>query len=247
MIREGEESKCRDELAPPDTRVAVPDTEGSFQVFDIRERDFKSYVASICEIVGSALSAGGVPSPLIAMREVLENLVHAVPCSASVVLNPVFSCISVCDTGPGMERTDIAFELGFSTADSRHRGIIRGVGIGLNIALEELRSLGGDLLLDSTPGRGTFVRLVISHQPSTRTLSHASLDLSTRQNNILFLLSEGMLMGPSQISSELNIGVGTAHRDLVRLQELGLVEVNKNGKRFLSAAGKSYLQRLLSL
>ncbi len=247
VASESEERKRHPALKPPATRIAVPDLGGGYRVLDVHDRDFESFVLGVSDILSTRLSAGGVPFPSVALREVLENLVHAVPCSASVVLDPTLSFISVCDNGPGMERADIALELGFTTADQRHREIIRGVGIGLNIALEELRSLGGELLLDSLPGRGTFVRLVVSPLSKGRGLSDAVLELTPRQNNILFLLSEGTVMGPSQISSELGIGLGTAHRELVRLQELGLVGVEKNGKRFLSTAGKSYLQRLLSL
>ncbi|MBC7229859.1 MAG: HTH domain-containing protein [Actinobacteria bacterium] len=234
-------------FSPPPTRVAVPDGDGGFEVVEVVESDFFSLTGRVSDLLKKELEAAQSPFPATALREVMENLVHAVPCTASVVLDPLYSSISICDTGPGMERTDIAFELGFTTADERLRQVIRGVGIGLNLALEELRSLGGDLLLDSLPGKGTFARLILSPTPTINPATREEVSLSQRQNNILFLLSEGDQLGPSLISSELNISLGTAHRDLVKLQEMGLVGVTKNGKRFLSNAGKSYLQRLLSL
>ncbi|NPV59769.1 MAG: HTH domain-containing protein [Actinobacteria bacterium] len=206
-----------------------------------------SFVSHVSGLVEENVSSSGIPFPSLAIREVLENLVHAIPCNASVVVDPSYGAISVCDTGTGIDRTDIAFEMGFTTANDLQRRIIRGVGIGLNLALEELRSLGGDLVLDSMPGKATFARLILSPSSSHHVGGVDVYNLSQRQNNILFLLSEGVLMGPSQISSELNVSVGTAHRELVRLQELGLVDITSTGKRFLSVAGKSYLQRLLSL
>lgn len=233
-------------LTPPPTRVALPDGEGGFIIHSVAENDFSSFVSRVSGLVEEEVFSSGTPFPSLAMREVLENLVHAVPCNASVVVDPAYNAISVCDTGAGIDRTDIALQLGFTTANDLQRSIIRGVGLGLNLALEELRSLGGDLVLDSLPGKATFARLVLSLSPR-HDESAAAFGLSQRQNNILFLLSEGVLMGPSQISSELNVSVGTAHRELVRLQGLGLVDTTPNGKRFLSIAGKSYLQRLLSL
>ncbi|MEW6555534.1 MAG: ATP-binding protein [Actinomycetota bacterium] len=237
---------------PPPTRVAIPDDDGTFEILDVGGGDFLEFARGLTELISGALRDRGLEVPGVALREVTDNLVHALPCSVSVVLDPPGGSIYLSDTGPGISRLDLAFGLGYSTAREEHRALIRGVGIGLHLAREDLRSRGGDLLVYSDPGNGTYIRMVLSGAaPPSAWEDDAgdpgSLRLTQRQNNILFLLSEGESLGPSQVSSELNIGVSTAHRDLVKLQDFGLILVNSSGKRFLSDAGRSYLQSLLSL
>lgn len=231
----------------PHTRVAIPRDEGSYEIVEVSGSDFPDYTKRLLGLLSSVLRERGYAVPESAMREVIDNLVHAIPCAVSVVLDPRAGNIYLSDTGPGIARLDLAFEPGYSTADESCRRHIRGVGIGLRIAREEMRSLGGDLIVFSDAGTGTYVQLVSAAAASPSWEDGVSQRLTQRQNNILFLLSEGESLGPSQVSAELNIGVSTAHRDLVKLQEYGLITSNSSGKRFLSETGRSYLQSLLSL
>lgn len=244
----GKSTQSRD-LLPPHTRIAIPGERADYDVIDVEEESFPDYVSRTTELVTGALRGGGVAVPAVALREVIDNLVHAAPCSASMVIDPQLNNIFISDTGPGISRLDLVFELGYSTATPLHRSYIRGVGIGLYLAREDVRSRGGDLRIEADAGKGTFVQISLAGtSPLPGWAGDACvLTLSQRQNNILFLLSEGESLGPSRVSAELNIGVSTAHRDLVKLQELGLIYVNANGKRFLSDVGRSYLQSLLSL
>ncbi|RJP33038.1 MAG: ATP-binding protein [Actinobacteria bacterium] len=237
------------ELLPPHTRVALPDVEGSFVVVDVEGGSFSDYASKLSALIVQALLDRDIIAPLVALQEIVDNLVHALPCSVSVVLDPQHKNLFISDTGPGIHRLDLAFDLGYSTARELHRSYIRGVGIGLFLAREDLRSLGGELRLESDPGRGTYAHLAFSAAPPSPGWAGGAgaFHLTQRQNNILFLLSEGESLGPSQVSSELNTGVSTAHRDLIKLQDLGLIYSNSSGKRFLSELGRSYLQSLLSL
>jgi anti-sigma regulatory factor (Ser/Thr protein kinase) len=236
-------------LSLPHTRVALPGEDGLFEVFDVGGEDFTDYAVNLTELISQALRDRGAVVPEVALREIVDNLIHALPCSVSVVLDPGLVNVYLSDTGPGISRPDLAFELGYSTASRVHRSYIRGVGVGLHLAREDMRSHGGELLIESDPGAGTYVQLSLSvtAPPPGWVEGDGAFRLTQRQNNILFLLSEGESLGPSQVSSELNIGVSTAHRDLVKLQEYGLIYVNQAGKRFLSESGRSYLQSLLSL
>ena len=237
------------DLRLPHTRVAIPDEEGHYDILEVTGEDFPAYADNLTALVEKALRSRDAAVPFLALREIVDNLIHALPCSVSVALDPQANNIFVSDTGPGIARLDLAFELGYSTAGQPHRSFIRGVGLGLYLAREELRSLGGELRIESDPGAGTYVHLCLSGPlpPQSGDEDEGSLRLTQRQNNILFLLSEGESLGPSQVSSELNIGVSTAHRDLVKLQEFRLIYVGPTGKRFLSEVGRSYLQSLLSL
>lgn len=249
MLDAAAESAHAQAITPPHTRIAIPGEDASYSVLDIEEVSFSGFVARTIDIVATTLNADGKAVPETALREVLENLVHAVPCSASIVLGPMLDSIFISDTGPGISRPDLAFELGYSTATEIHRSYIRGVGIGLYLAREDILSFGGELRIESGAGQGTFVLISLSSPSPTPPYAEGvgGLALTQRQNNILFLLSEGESLGPSRISDELNIGVSTAHRDLVKLQEVGLICSSINGKRFLSDMGRSYLQSLLSL
>jgi hypothetical protein len=230
--------------------VALPVDDREYTVMDLSTSSFKEFAAKAVDLVSEAMHDMGAKIPVVALREVIDNLIHAVPCSASIVLAHGGENIFVCDNGPGISRLDLAFEPGYSTATSRQRSYIRGVGLGLPLARDDLHSLGGYIRVESGPGEGTYVNLSLSggapeatpFNPDTQ-----SLLLTQRQNNILFLLSEGEALGPSGVASELGIGLSTAYRDLIKLQDMGLVEVISNGKRFLSELGRSYLQSLLSL
>ncbi len=248
MASPGAKESGAEALVPPHTRVAVLGEDGSFRIVDVGGDSFPDYAGDLAALIAQELSGSGSAVPLVTLQEVIDNLVHAVPCSASVVIDAHNKTFFVSDNGPGIRRMDLAFELGYSTATDFHRSYIRGVGIGLFLAREEVRSLGGELRIDSGPGEGTYAQVSLAPSPSSPVWAGSdAFRLTQRQNNVLFLLSEGESLGPSRVSSELNIGVSTAHRDLVKLQEIGLIYVDSTGKRFLSELGRSYLQGLLSL
>lgn len=62
-----------------------------------------------------------------------------------------------------------------------------------------------------------------------------------RHKRILLLLGDADSVGPSSVASDLNISLSTAYRDLVSLEEYGLVECLEGGKRKLTTKGISFL------
>jgi anti-sigma regulatory factor (Ser/Thr protein kinase) len=62
-----------------------------------------------------------------------------------------------------------------------------------------------------------------------------------RHKKILLLLADSESAGPSSVASDLNISLSTAYRDLVALEEYGLVECIEGGKRKLTTKGISFL------
>jgi len=69
--------------------------------------------------------------------------------------------------------------------------------------------------------------------------------LSVRQKNVLALVLESGLAGPSLVSKELGVGISTAYRDLAMLEEVGLI-ASEAGKRTLTPEGLSYLGDLMN-
>ncbi len=234
-------------IVPPRTRVALPEGNG-FAIHEPSFKDFPDFRKGVTDLVLEALDEAGTPSPAVALQEIVDNLVHAVPCTATIVVDPSFNRIYVSDTGPGITRLDLALEPGYSTATEEQRALIRGVGLGFYLAQKNLEDLGGALRVSSEPGVGTYICMTLAPEITSPRMSHEVPDnLTYRQNNILFLLSELEKIGPSGVASELGISLSTAYRELIKLERLGLVESLPDGKRFLSDTGKSYLQSLLSL
>ncbi len=238
-------------LKPPHTRVAILDG-GGFSIQDVVSGDFHEFRERVAELVLGALSGHTFNPPETALREILDNLVHAVPCSASVVVDPSLERVYISDTGPGIIHPDLAMEPGYTTATEVHRSVIRGVGLGFYLARKEVEEIGGELRVFSHPGQGTYVsicfngRIAAPPHPDVG-MPFTGEGLSHRQNNILFLLTEEEFVGPSRVAAELGISISTAHRELTKLERMGFIDRSSDGKRFLSGRGRSYLQSILSL
>jgi hypothetical protein len=69
--------------------------------------------------------------------------------------------------------------------------------------------------------------------------------LSARQQQVLALVLETGLAGPSLVSRELGVGISTAYRDLATLEDVGLI-ASESGKRTLTPQGLSFLGDLLN-
>ncbi|MHB8779977.1 MAG: ATP-binding protein [Candidatus Geothermincolia bacterium] len=219
---------------------------------DIMHADLAAFVE---ESVGVLADASGVPpssSIRTSLREVLENIIHTTSRHLSlVVLLGERLRFVVSDAGPGIPDKERAALPGYSTASDTARGYIRGVGLGLYRARELAELGGGQLALYDNLDGGTTVELTLAAaEPPARPergSEERGVAVSRRQNDVLFLLTEMGEAGPRLIANELKIGLSTAHRELVLLENKGFVVVSESGKRSLSARGRAYLQNLLSL
>jgi len=224
---------------------------------DIRNPDLAAFVIDLCGKLEDSCGASLEEGVLEAVAELAENLIHTTQRAMAVLvvqgdkLNLVFS-----DNGPGIYDKDLALQPGFTTATEEMRRRIKGVGLGLYRAADFVRAAGGELVLADNLNGGTVVRLELplarsaerSRAAASRSRqAQSDPDLSRRQNDVLFLLTEMGEAGPRLIASELRISISTAHRELLFLEKAGLIGASKSGKRFLTAAGRGYLQNLLSL
>jgi signal transduction histidine kinase len=120
----------------------------------------------------------GLPD-LVADRELLKNCllnlminaVDAMPSGGTLEMSvgrghngdrPKGVEVSVIDTGLGMTpaQVDAAFEPYFSTKDT-------GLGLGLALTRKIVEDHGGEITLDSTPGRGTVARIFLPETVAT--------------------------------------------------------------------------------
>ena len=100
---------------------------------------------------------GGVPGG--AIREVVDNLVHAGLAGAVVTILDGGDTVRVSDRGPGIPDKDRARAPGFTAAGPREQALVRGVGAGLAIASDLMAQANGTMEIDDNLGRGTVVTL----------------------------------------------------------------------------------------
>jgi DNA-binding MarR family transcriptional regulator len=282
-----------------EVRIAVYDSLSTVpRIVDVRGRDCAELLNELASKTYSFAHEKGGRLPYVAIKEIVENLLHADFQDAVISVLPDGNTIRVSDQGPGIIEKEKAFLPGFTTATTEMRKIIRGVGSGLPIVRDSMRAIGGSVSIEDNLKRGCVVTLSslstsddtparvssgVSEKPSggEKAPGHAfhpphpegfrdlwkaagdtensftemdrekgvleKLDevLSERQRKVFRVLAEKGEAGPSTIVKELEISLSTAYRDLVSLEEHGLVEpADGSGKRRLTPRGMTYLARL---
>lgn len=189
-----------------------------------------------------ARAASACALPPLAVREVIENLVHADFEGACVSAFDGGSRLRVSDCGPGIPDKERALEPGFSTACDRARGVVRGVGSGLPIASAVMASVGGTLEIDDNLRGGTVVTL--SGPGPNVAPAHGAPAVPEGARRLLALLLEIAPAAPAALAKELSIPLGECGRDLVFLEHRGLVARGPDGERTLTPAGVDLLTTL---
>jgi len=292
---QGDHLTQRKRQSEREVRIAVYDSLSTVpRIVDVRGKDFSELLNELASKTYSFAHEKGGQLPYVAIKEVVENLLHADFQDAVISILPDGNTIRVSDQGPGILEKEKAFLPGFTTATTEMRKIIRGVGSGLPIVRDSMRAIGGFVSIEDNLKRGCVVTLSsfsrppesvsgAPERPSTvekvaepglrearpepsaaprkgvvdegAAVSDARdekglferLDatLSDRQRKVFRVLAEKGEAGPSTIVKELDISLSTAYRDLVSLEEHGLVEpADGSGKRRLTARGMTYLARL---
>lgn len=129
--------------------------------------DCLSYVNLVTQKVSGAAAANGGNMPEVAVREIVENLLHAEFRGATISVYPGGNRILVADQGPGIPDKEAAIRPGFSTSNTEMRRFIKGVGSGLTVAREALEALGGSLVIEDNLHGGTVVTLTVPLAEST--------------------------------------------------------------------------------
>ncbi|WP_273844860.1 ATP-binding protein [Rubrobacter calidifluminis] len=198
--------------------------------------------------------AGGFPEE--ALREILENLIHADYRGVVVSILDGGRTVRVSDRGPGIRDKVRAMEFGFSGASPEALRHIRGVGAGLGIAREAAVRAGGKIEIEDNIGTGTVVTISTKKEEGSRSKEKPSrprypdavpkINLSERQQKTLLTVMEEGEAGPSTVAEVLEVSVSTAYRDLSVLEEQGLLLCEESGKRVISPLGRDLVQAIVS-
>ena len=200
--------------------------------------------------------------PEEAVREVVENLIHAGYRGVVISVLNNGSVVRVSDKGPGIESKSRAMEFGFSGATTEALQRIRGVGAGLGIAKAAAERVGGTVTIEDNIGGGTVTTISMPAEgqaiekeslaetgkaPPRRRYPDAvpKMNISERQQKVLITVLECGEVGPSTVAEQLEISVSTAYRDLSVLEEHGLVTAAESGKREISPLGRDLVEAIV--
>jgi hypothetical protein len=197
--------------------------------------------AALVEELSALIAESAVGIPLLAVREIVENLVHADFEGVSVSVLDGGARVRIADRGPGIPDKARALEPGFSGACDRARALVRGVGSGLPVAAAVMERLGGSLDVDDNIAGGTVVTLT---GPASAEDPAAGAVLTDAARQILALLVELAPVTADRIAAELDMPLPACGRELVLLEHRGLVERAPDGTRSLTPAGDDILVSL---
>jgi predicted transcriptional regulator len=217
--------------------------------------------AKLTKFVADKVGELGGKVPEEAVREVVENLVHAGYRGVIISVLQRGNIVRVSDKGPGIEDKDRAFEFGFSGATGEVVERIRGVGAGLGMARAAAEKVGGTVIAEDNLGGGAVVTISVPVEGKPgETGAQGSpgvpkrrypdvvpkMKLSGRQEKVLVTVLENGEVGPSTVAERLEMSVSTAYRDLSQLEEQGLVAAVESGKRVITPLGRDVVRTIVA-
>lgn len=219
-----------------DARVAVYGTPAEPPAVEhVTAPDPISLIEDLCDRVEQR---SPVPAP--ALREVIENLVHADFTDAVVSVADAGHTVRISDHGPGIRDPERALLPGYTSATRAARTVVRGVGGGLPLANELMRDAGGRLHIEDNLGSGAAVTLQLPPPP----VVPSEPVCSETARMIMALLLELGSARPQQLAEELGRDRGECGRELALLKHRGLVCREAEGTHRLTDAGAALLATL---
>jgi anti-sigma regulatory factor (Ser/Thr protein kinase)/DNA-binding transcriptional ArsR family regulator len=242
-------------------RVAVYPESGEPEVTEVAAASPRAATLKFTKLVTEKVGEAGGRVPEAAVREVVENLIHADYRGVVISILNGGNSVRVSDKGPGVEHKGRAMEFGFSGASSEASLAIRGVGAGLGIARAAAEKVGGTVTIEDNLGGGTVTTISVAPgvtpsgvdgaaagavQPRRYLDGVPRLNISERQQKVLITVLECGEVGPSTVAEQLEISVSTAYRDLSVLEENGLVSTDESGKRLISPLGRDLVEAIVN-
>ncbi len=127
----------------------------------IDPKDTRTYLQEIVDAVYSLMKQQGGEFSYQAIREIVENYIHA------QFIEPIISILDhgqtliFSDQGPGIPDKENAIKPSFTSATSEMKRYIRGTGSGLPIVNDYIKGKGGTLTIQDNLGHGTIVTLSV--------------------------------------------------------------------------------------
>lgn len=261
------------EEVPSRARIAVYEAPGAApRIEEVEPGPTAEYIEQLAAAVHRLAREAGGDVPYTVLREVTENFIHAHFAEPVVSILDQGRTVRFADQGPGITDKDHAVMPGFTTAAGDMKRFIRGVGSGLPLVRDYLSLSGGTLVIEDNLGSGSVVTIcsrpvapvdrtedhpeaplpvAVAPQPSYARQQSLTADetplrrLPVRQQQVLALVMETGLVGPSMVAKELGVGVSTAYRDLASLEDARLIEAD-GGKRTLTEAGLRYINEFMA-
>lgn len=245
-------------------RVAVYPRGDEPEVSEVSAAGPRAAGVKFTRLVMEKVEDAGGRVPGEAVREVVENLIHAGYKGVVISVLDGGDVVRVSDKGPGISQKERAFEFGFSGARPETIGDIRGVGAGLGMARVAAEKAGGTVTLEDNIGGGTVATVsagasdrgqgevparspVAPAAPPQRRYPDAvpRMNISERQEKVLITVLENGEVGPSTVAERLEISVSTAYRDLSVLEEHGLLAGADAGKRQVTPLGRDLVEAIV--
>ncbi len=243
-------------------RVAVYPRVGEPEVSEVSASSPRSASSKFSGMVMEKVKEFGGRVPEEALRELVENLIHAKFRGVVISVLEDGNVVRISDKGPGVEYKARAFEFGFSGAAQEALREIRGVGAGLGLARAAAEKVGGTVTLEDNIGGGTVATVTVGETsqvsdndntvatPPTPQRKYPDavpkMNISERQQKVLITVLESGEVGPSTVADRLGISVSTAYRDLSVLEEHGLVTSAESGKRVITPLGRDLVEAIVN-
>lgn len=242
-------------------KIAVYPKSGEPEVSEVSAASPRAASEKFSRLIMEKVRDSGGRVPEEALRELIENLVHAGFRGVVVSVLEDGNVVRISDKGPGIEHKERAFEFGFSGATPEAVREIRGVGAGLGIARATAEKAGGTVSVEDNIGGGTVATISVGEavqkkedgKPPVRPVSQRKypdavpkMNISERQEKVLITVLECGELGPSTVAEKLEISVSTAYRDLSVLEEHGLVAGDESGKRVITPLGRDLVENIVN-
>ena len=239
-------------------RIAAYPPNEEPEVTEVAASDPRSATTKLTKFVMSKVDEMGGQVPEEAVREVVENLIHADYRGVVISILDGGNTVRVSDRGTGIQNKERAVEFGFTGASPEALEDIRGVGAGLGLARKAAEKAGGALTVEDNIGGGTVATIAVGagtrpappQAPAVPVRRYPDgvprMNISERQQKVLITVLECGEVGPSTVADMLEISVSTAYRDLSVLEEHGLVQADESGKRLISPLGRDVVEAIVS-
>src|SRR4030065_558816 len=252
-------------------RIAVYDNMRSIpRIVDLNYNNIPDFINETSQKTYNLSHEIGGRIPYTIIKEMIENLIHAEFKEVVITILERGDHIIITDQGPGIEDKEKAFLPGYTSATTKMKEYIRGVGSGFPIVKKTITFSGGSIDVKDNIRKGTVISLKLGQPEKIEHIKETEIKtidgvpavipgedkkiitddidkfdhkvLSDRQKKILFVILELEEAGPSTIASELGFSLSTSYRELIYLEKNKLLTSTSNGKRRLSKKGVKFLE-----